>query len=131
MYGQGKTRGQVGILGIEATTNQACAVIPPSDKINSIFLFEQLKHRYDDLRSLARGGNQANLNCGLIKNYQVIYPPISLQNHFTSIVTQIEKQKAQTQLELNRAEELYQSLLQRAFTGELFPEPKQKELTEA
>lgn len=129
MYGQGKTRGQVGILGIEATTNQACAVIPPSNKINSKFLFDQLKYRYADLRSLARGGNQANLNCGLIKDYKVIFPPIIQQEKFASIITQIEKQKAQTQLELDRAEELYQSLLQRAFTGALFPETIHQELT--
>jgi hypothetical protein len=38
---------------------------------------------------------------------------------FASIIEQIEKQKAQTQAELDRAETLYQSLLQRAFTGEL------------
>jgi len=63
-----------------------------------------------------------------LTDIEVGFPPISLQNQFASIITQIEKQKAQTQLELNRAEELYQSLLQRAFTGELFPE---KELTEA
>jgi len=129
MYGQGKTRGQVGILGIEATTNQACAVIPPSNKINSKFLFDQLKYRYADLRSLARGGNQANLNCGLIKDYKVIFPPIIQQEKFATIITQIETQKAQTQLELDRAEELYQSLLQRAFTGALFPETIHQELT--
>jgi len=129
MYGQGKTRGQVGILGIEATTNQACAVIPPSNKINSKFLFDQLKYRYADLRSLARGGNQANLNCGLIKDYKVIFPPIIQQEKFATIITQIETQKAQTQLELDRAEELYHSLLQRAFTGALFPETIHQELT--
>ena len=32
MYGQGKTRGKVAILGIEASTNQACgAIIPNTD----------------------------------------------------------------------------------------------------
>ncbi|AFZ18918.1 restriction endonuclease subunit S [Allocoleopsis franciscana] len=32
MYGQGLTRGKVGILGIEATTNQACAAIIPKNE---------------------------------------------------------------------------------------------------
>lgn len=36
MYGQGKTRGQVGILGVPASTNQACAVLSPSEKMNFI-----------------------------------------------------------------------------------------------
>ena len=34
MYGQGQTRGRVGILGIQAATNQACAAILPSPKLN-------------------------------------------------------------------------------------------------
>lgn len=62
MYGQGKTRGQVGILGVEAATNQACAVISPCKSINPVFLFNYLKLSYKELRSLGRGGNQENLN---------------------------------------------------------------------
>ena len=115
MYGQGKTRGQIGFLGIDATTNQACAVIPPSEKINFNYLFQLLKLNYEDLRSLGRGGNQPNLNSGLIKSYEVINPPITLQNQFAERVAMIEAQKQQAQLELAKSEELFQSLLQRAF----------------
>lgn len=119
MYGQGKTRGQIGFLGIDATTNQACAVIPPSEKINFNYLFKLLKLNYEDLRSLGRGGNQPNLNSGLIKSYEVINPPITLQNQFAERIQAIEAQKEQAQLELAKSEELFQSLLQRAFNGEL------------
>ena len=119
MYGQGKTRGQIGFLGIDATTNQACAVIPPSEKINFNYLFQLLKLNYEDLRSLGRGGNQPNLNSGLIKSYEVINPPITLQNQFAERVAMIEAQKKQAQLELAKSEELFASLLQRAFNGEL------------
>lgn len=119
MYGQGKTRGQIGFLGIDATTNQACAVIPPSEKINFNYLFQLLKLNYEDLRSLGRGGNQPNLNSGLIKSYEVINPPITLQNLFAERVAVIEAQKQQAQLELAKSEELFQSLLQKAFKGEL------------
>jgi type I restriction enzyme S subunit len=93
--------------------------------------FLEQAHIKQKLIGVSRGVRQANISNGDIYNLQINLPPMALQNHFTSIITQIEKQKAQTQQELNRAEELYQSLLQRAFTGELFPEPKQKELTVA
>lgn len=119
MYGQGKTRGKVGLLGIEAATNQACAVIPTSDKINFLFLIEHLKLCYQDLRGLGRGGNQPNLNTGLIKNYSVISPTNSLQNQFAERVQAIEQQKAQAQKSLEQAEMLFGTLLQRAFKGEL------------
>ena len=43
MYGQGKTRGQIAILGITATTNQACAAIQyDSNVVDKTFLFQQL-----------------------------------------------------------------------------------------
>ena len=119
MYGQGKTRGQVGLLGIEACTNQACAVLTKSDKANFMFLYKLIQMSYDDLRSLGRGGNQPNLNSGILKKYLVINPPIDLQTQFADRVQAIEEQKAQAQASLAQAEDLFNSLLQRAFKGEL------------
>jgi len=119
MYGQGKTRGQVGVLGIKATTNQACAVIPPSKDVDVVFVFKLLQQSYDDLRLLGRGGNQPNINIGLIKNYQIITPPLCLQQVFAKRVEAIEKQKAMAQESLNKSEDLFNSLMQKAFKGEL------------
>lgn len=119
MYGQGKTRGQVGYLGIPASTNQACAVLKYSEKMNFVFLYNLLKLCYEDLRSLGRGGNQPNLNSGLIKKYLVINPPIEVQEAFSKHIKIIEFQKSQTEQSLHKAEELFQSLLQKAFKGEL------------
>jgi type I restriction enzyme S subunit len=119
MYGQGKTRGKVAVLGISATTNQACAVLAPSDKINFTYLFEYIKMVYLDLRSLGRGGGQPNLNAGLIKSYKVLNPPIALQNQFAEKIALIEQQKALAKQELQESEDLFNCLLQQAFKGEL------------
>lgn len=119
MYGQGKTRGQVGILGVPASTNQACAVLSPSEKMNFIFLYQHLKLCYEDLRRLGRGGNQPNLNAGLIKSYPVLFPPIDLQNQFAEKITLIEQQKELAKQELKESEDLFNCLLQKAFKGEL------------
>jgi len=119
MYGQGKTRGNVGFLRIEAATNQACAAIPPSENINQIFLFELLKHSYSYLRSLARGGNQENLNLSIVGNIKIIMPEIKLQNTFELIVIKTEDLKIQYQTSLRELENLFASLSQRAFKGEL------------
>lgn len=54
-----------------------------------------------------------------MKKYIGIAPPIELQNQFAERVAMIEAQKQQAQLELAKSEELFQSLLQRAFKGEL------------
>jgi len=119
MYGQGKTRGKVGILGVEATTNQACAVLIPSEKMNFAYLYEYIKMSYEDLRRLGRGGGQPNLNIGLIKNYKVLNPPIELQNQFAEKIALIEQQKALAKQELQQSDHLFNCLLQKAFKGDL------------
>lgn len=117
MYGQGKTRGQVGMLGLDATTNQACAVLHPTKDMNYIFLMSLLKLNYEDLRELGRGGNQPNLNIGIVKNYSVLFPPLSLQNEFASHIASIEYQKDLVKEALSKSEDIFNGLLQEFFGG--------------
>ncbi|MDZ4971322.1 restriction endonuclease subunit S [Clostridium perfringens] len=93
MYGQGKTRGMTGKLGIEATTNQACAAILPNNNENMDFVWYQLRLLYDELRALGQGGSQPNLNTNLVKTYQLIFPPVELQNEFERFIKHIDKLK--------------------------------------
>ena len=93
MYGQGKTRGQSGILGIKAATNQACAAILPCEKLNPVFLNQYLVIEYSRLRDMGRGAQQANLNLSMIKNYHILSIPIELQNQFADFVAQVDKSK--------------------------------------
>ena len=74
MYGQGKTRGKVAVLGIPATTNQACAAILPNEGVSSQFLFFQLFNGYERLRSLSNSGGQDNLSQTLIAQFEVALP---------------------------------------------------------
>ncbi len=51
--------------------------------------------------------------------YMLVKPSIELQNQFAERIAIIEKQKQQAQTNLQKSEALFNSLLQRAFTGEL------------
>ena len=72
-----------------------------------------------DLSPFISGIDQIKLNKASLDRIPVIVPPIQLQNLFAERVAVIEAQKQQAQLELAKSEELFQSLLQRAFNGEL------------
>ncbi|WP_374427645.1 restriction endonuclease subunit S [Ideonella dechloratans] len=74
MYGQGKTRGQVAMLGIDAATNQACAAVLPTKKVDPRFVFFNLSARYEELRRLSNSGGQENLSQGLIRELPFSYP---------------------------------------------------------
>ena len=119
LYGQGLTRGRTSILEIEACTNQACGTVLPSEKIDSIFLWKQLLHFYHHLRSISRGGNQPNLNLSFIKNLRIILPPLHLQQQFAEIVNKTEVLKEKQKQSEQELEKLFQSLMQKAFKGEL------------
>lgn len=74
MYGQGKTRGKIAMLGIVAATNQACAAILPRNEILPAFVFLNLGNRYDEMRDLSNSGGQENLSQGLIKELSFSFP---------------------------------------------------------
>lgn len=74
LYGQGKTRGKVALLGIEATTNQACAAILPGSDIEPHFVFANLSGRYEEMRALSNSGGQENLSQALIRELPFRFP---------------------------------------------------------
>ena len=116
MYGQGKTRGQVAIMKLVACTNQAVAAILPSKNLEPDYLYQHLRLMYDNIRSMARGGNQANLNLSLVKSIKVMVPPNNMQQQFCERVNAIEQQKHQVNSTLRDLETLLASRLQYWFT---------------
>lgn len=94
-----------------------------TDKANPLFLYYLLNHNKfsSEIQSLASGtsGSMPNISKAKLLAKDLICPRVELQNQFAESVQAIEAQKKQAQLELAKSEELFQSLLQRAFKGEL------------
>jgi len=93
MYGQGKTRGQVTELKIEAGTNQACAAVELVEKSewHKDFIKLFFQKSYSELRELAAGGAQPNLNVGKIADTVVPIPPLREQKNIVERVIQLIK----------------------------------------
>jgi type I restriction enzyme S subunit len=72
-----------------------------------------------DLSNYVTGSAQPKLNRKNMDQIKIFCPTIELQNQFADSVKAIEAQKAQAQASLAQAEDLFNSLLQRAFKGEL------------
>lgn len=115
MYGQGKTRGMTGYASIECATNQACACILPCEQFNQNYLWRYMILSYDKLRDMAKGGNQPNLNIGIIKNFPVLKPPIELQNDFAAFAERVDQQKQTIQQSLEKMELMKKALMQEYF----------------
>lgn len=94
MYGA--TIGKTAKLGVEATTNQACAVLFNIDnnQIQTDYLWLYLQSQTDKLKSMAYGGAQPNINAGIVANYEVPIPPADIQNEIVDHISALRaKQK--------------------------------------
>lgn len=72
MYGV--TAGEVGYLGIEATTNQAICGMICNSLEDAAYLYFSLLQNQKEISSLANGGAQNNLSKELIENLKLVIP---------------------------------------------------------
>ncbi len=87
MYGA--TIGKLGILTMEACTNQACCAIILSKKVLTKYLFYFFQAIKDNLLLSAYGGGQPNISQGIIKQTYLYYPKSIKEQQ--SIVNYLEK----------------------------------------
>ena len=88
MYGQGKTRGQVAILDIDATMNQACAAFHlKEDEVSTQYLFQYFLFNYENIRNLSNDGGQKNLSAEIIKKISLDLPPIEEQKKIAATLS--------------------------------------------
>jgi len=75
LAGQGKTKGMVAQLGIDATCNQSLAAIVPTGRISTRYLFWWLDSNYQNVRNMAGGDLRDGLNLELLASISCPAPP--------------------------------------------------------
>ena len=127
MIGEGKTRGQVAILDIPASHNQNTAAIRVSESgCSSDFVYQYFVYQYEVTRKVGSGNNQKALNKERVSNLVIPICGLEEMNEVVSCLD--EKLTIIIQLEqtitaaLQHAEALRQSILKRAFSGQLVPQ---------
>lgn len=124
MIGEGKTRGQVGILTTPASTNQnVAAILPNTDEVVSEWIFYWFMSRYEETRRNSSGGMQFALNSSRIREFEIPIPPLDVQTEIVkkidqiySIIGELSKNVSVT---LARESRLRESILRLAFEGKL------------
>ena len=118
MYGEGKTRGKCTELRIPASTNQALAALQVDSSIRG-YLRHFLELNYEEMRKVASGGVQPNLNLSLVRAVCVPLPPLPEQvrivaevDRHLSIIREVE---AEVDANLQRAQALRQAVLATSF----------------
>ena len=119
MYGQGITRGRVGLLGIEAATNQACASITPTEEkqISSVFLYYFFEYHYEDLRKLGHGANQRNMNAALIRSFPLAFPKLDEQTAMVAAFESFDAKRGLHERKKTQLQDLFRTLLHELMTA--------------
>jgi type I restriction enzyme S subunit len=114
MYGA--TVGRVGILGVEATTNQAvCHIIPDPNRADSRYIFHAMQYKARDLMHLRVGGAQPNISQSTIKETKVFLPPLPEQRRIAAILDQVDELRRLRQRAIDRVNELEQAIFYEMF----------------
>ena len=77
-----------------------------------LFNTRNIKAQIDNLQS---GSTVAYLSITMLKKLNIVVPPLTLQNQFADFVKQIDKSKSILQQELDKAQMLFDSLMQEYF----------------
>ncbi|WP_065429140.1 restriction endonuclease subunit S [Bacillus sp. 522_BSPC] len=110
---------------LPARVNQHVSIIRVKENfVSHIFLSNlftnEIYQRYLWQIATSGGATREAITKQQIENLSIILPPLNLQNEFAYKIEQIEKQRTLMQSSKVKLENMYNSLLQKAFKGELF-----------
>jgi len=109
MYGA--TVGRLGILGIEATTNQAvCHIVPDQKFADTRYVFHAISYRVPNLIAMGVGGAQPNINQAIIKNLEIQLPPLAEQVRIAAILDKADALRVKRRTALAQLDSLSQSI---------------------
>ena len=106
----GATVGRLGVLGFDATTNQAvCHIIPDPKKANTRYLFHALSNQVPHLVARGVGGAQPNISQGIVKGLAIPLPPLPEQKRIATILDAADALRAKRRESLAELDALLQS----------------------
>lgn len=95
-----------------------------NERCNKIYLWKLINHDSfrEKIKALSNGSakSMSNISKERLMNLKIPVPPIELQNQFADFVKQVDKLKFEMKKSLKELEDNFNSLMQKAFKGELF-----------
>lgn len=113
MYGA--TVGKLGYLTIEATCNQAaCGLVADPEQADSRWLFYAMLDSRHRLINLASGAAQQNLNVALVRNHELIAPPLPQQQAIAEVLGALDDKIAANRRVVEQGVDLIDALYAQA-----------------
>ncbi|MCZ6804966.1 MAG: restriction endonuclease subunit S [Proteobacteria bacterium] len=119
MYGQGKTRGQISILEVPASTSQNAGAISSSSEVDSEYLWYYLMSQYEQLRRSGIEGHISHLNLGYVKQILFPKPSLSDQERIASTFRGLDRKILLHQRKQRVFQDLFRTLLHELMTAKI------------
>jgi len=113
------TLGRLGLLKIEATTNQACSALVASKRTGYGYLFYWLLSQREYLQGLAVGAAQQNINQEVIRELNIIVPDEGILGKFQEVISGVFDSLTNTARENQKLAALRDLLLPKLMSGEI------------
>ncbi|OED43456.1 hypothetical protein AB833_03735 [Chromatiales bacterium (ex Bugula neritina AB1)] len=116
--GSKKVIGNVAIADRKVAFNQQINSFTPRDG-NIYFFYYVFIVAKEYIQSFSTNGMKGMINKSKFQSMEFIFPPKEEQHRFGNATREIEQQKKLAQMNFGKSDELFNSLLQKAFKGEL------------
>ena len=117
MYGA--TIGKLAILGIPATTNQACCVCEVFEGTYNKFLFYSLMYYREQMKTLSAGAAQPNISKQIITQYSIPLPTLQEQTAIADTLTALDTEISSLEAERLKISQIRDGAMNDLLTGKV------------
>lgn len=117
IYAMYASLGECSIAGIPLCSSQAILGIRPKDKLSGEFLYYFLNSLKAIVKTLGQQGTQANLNKGMVQDFQISLPPLPEQTAIARILSEMDAELAGLEQRRDKTRALKQGMMQELLTG--------------
>lgn len=112
------TRGSCGIVGAEATTNQSCMALFPTEELSTAYLFHCYVYRGKSLAlQYCQGTKQQSYTSKIVKLLPILLPPPDEQEAIADVLSDMDAEIAALERQRDKSRALKQGMMLELLTG--------------
>jgi type I restriction enzyme S subunit len=119
LYAMYASLGECSIAGISLCSSQAILGIRPKDNLDKEFLYYFLTSLKPAVKTMGQHGTQANLNKGMVQDFQLRLPPLPEQTAIAEVLSDMDAELATLEQRRDKTRALKQGMMQELLTGRI------------
>jgi type I restriction enzyme S subunit len=119
LYAMYASLGECSVANASMSSSQAILGIQTKPALNNEFLYYFLQSIRPFVKGMGQQGTQANLNKGMVQDFQLNLPPLEEQTAIAAVFSDMDTEIAALEAKLAKARHLKQGMMQELLTGRI------------